>query len=149
MKGNEYIRGTHCPMNKEKGLKYLQSAAENGLSEAFLELSTLYLEGKDLPMDVEKSYYYLERAAEYGEDYAALCLAIYHLSISDDYDAYKIKKDPQKGIEILTNLAANEDLLGMFLLAKHKTSGIHVKKDETAAKKLLKKVQEIKDKLKS
>lgn len=52
------------PINQPEGLKFLQRAADHGLSTAQYLLATFYLAGQFLPADYPKAIHYLQEAAD-------------------------------------------------------------------------------------
>lgn len=95
--GLMYWNGQFAKQNKSLGLQYLTLAAENGLTEAMLELAFIYMDGTGLEKNLSKSLNWITKAAECGNDDAQYLLARIYMQnelplVIEDYPSKKTLK---------------------------------------------------------
>ena len=149
---DQYFWGNGMPKDSEKGLFYLESAAEKGDEVSLIRLATYYENGIFVEQCIDKALYYFEKLADMGNTHAifsitVLCAVFCKESEwlkraveNNNSDAIRflageaIKKgDAQKGVELIRKAIALGNTEAIFTLGDCYKYGCGVKKSEKEA----------------
>lgn len=106
-------------LDKEKGVKYLFDACNDGHSKAMCLLGKLYEEGEYFPKNHSMALYYIKLAASKKLPEACAFLGCCYL-----YGYYDIAKDEKKAYEQLEIASNGGDAMGLLLFAHLTEHGI-------------------------
>lgn len=122
-----YFQGKGVLKDKEKGLKLLLRAANQGHAKAQSDLAVLYFQGKIVPKNEKKGVEFLRQAAAQGHAGAQYNLAlIYH-------HGRGVPKDMTKAIELYEKAASQGYAEALSNLGFMYLGGIGVQKNERKA----------------
>ena len=109
--GNIYFEGKDVEKDTNKGIKYLNQAANNNHIKALYNLGILYYEGIYVPKDIHKAINLLLLAANQNMTDSETTLGFIY------YQGVEVHQDIQKAIYFLNRAAIKNDYQAMFYLA--------------------------------
>lgn len=126
--GKIYMNKTQEYYNPEKGIKYLEQAAEQGNVFAQYRIGREYYLGTNIEKDIPKAVYWLEKAVEQESEYAAYILGEIYLdnSLEEYYD-------PEKGMQYIEQVAEQGNMFAQYRAGKEYYSGEKIEQDTDKA----------------
>lgn len=106
----------------EKGIKWLEQAAEQDNPTALMGLANLYIEGEHMKQDYSKALNLYERAARLSTAAQFLLGNIY-------WDSKLVNPNKEKAIQLFTTAAENNDIEAQMILGSLYMDGDGVNKD--------------------
>ncbi len=110
-----YFNGIGTQKSQQKGLKWLQMAAESSDKRACFDLGMMYLSGVNIKKDLPKAAKYLQIASEKGNSDATYNLALMY------YNGDGVKQDLNKATSLLEKAAKSG-----HIAAKHNIGRVYM-----------------------
>ena len=125
-----YINGKGAPLDKAKGVEWLNRAIKDGSTKALFDLGAMYVYGSGVPKDLARGMKLCRQAAVQGSPEG-----LFHMGIRTMNGDDGVQQDQIEGERLLHLAADNGDRDAPQVLGQIYLHGYGVDKDPAAARK--------------